>query len=249
MAEKRMISKSISISEKINELPDIFDMLLFTWMVPHTDDFGRMTGTPIKVKALVVPMLDKSAREVSESLKRLHDQELIIWYEVDGDKFIQIINFDKHQSGLHKRTTSKIPEFPGTSRNFLEIHGQEKRSELELKRTELNKDTTLLASDFDKVRKAYAEIHGVLDMPYSDSPLLTKLLEDGFKPELIIGIIKEKHKPAVKTLKFYDGAIRESVERAASNKSRTFHQQAARQEPNYVMREFTAEELESLPRG
>lgn len=122
MAEKRMISKSISISEKVNLLPDIFDMLLFTWLIPHTDDFGRLTGSPAKVKALIVPMLEKTLRDVEASLSRLHEAELIIWYEINRDKYIQIINFEKHQQGLHKRTNPKYPEYiPGNSGKFQEI--------------------------------------------------------------------------------------------------------------------------------
>lgn len=135
MAEKRMISKSISISEKVNMLPDVFDMLLFTWIIPHTDDFGRLTGSPAKVKALVVPMLDKSIREIERAIKELHDAGLIIWYQVESDKYIQVINFDDHQQGLHKRTRSKHPdppeigEIPGTSGNFLNLPSELNRTE------------------------------------------------------------------------------------------------------------------------
>ncbi|WP_348623657.1 DnaD domain protein [Paenibacillus peoriae] len=132
MAEKRMISKVISISEKVNDLPDVFDMLLFTWMIPHTDDFGRLAGSPAKVKALVVPMLDKLVADVKESLQRLESAGLIDWYEADGQKVVQIVNFEDHQQGLHKRTRSKFPDppannddifadFPGTSGNFPKI--------------------------------------------------------------------------------------------------------------------------------
>ena len=136
MAEKRMISKSISISEKVNMLPDVFDMLLFTWIIPHTDDFGRLTGSPAKVKALVVPMLDKSIRDIERSLQNLHDAGLIIWYQVDKDRYIQVVNFDGHQQGLHKRTRSKLPDppdnnidFPGTSGNFLNLPSELNRTE------------------------------------------------------------------------------------------------------------------------
>lgn len=129
MAEKRMVSKSISISEKVNLLPDMFDMLLFTWLIPHTDDFGRLTGSPAKVKALVVPMLDKSIKDVDRSLTELHKADLIEWYEIDGNKYIQIVNFERHQTGLHKRTLSKIPECPGDSRKFPEIPPQGKGRE------------------------------------------------------------------------------------------------------------------------
>lgn len=129
MAEKRMISKSISISEKVNSLPEYFDMLLFTWMIPHADDFGRLMGESTKVKALVIPLLPKTVREVSDSLQRLHDSGLIVWYTVDSGKFIQIVKFEGHQTGLHKRTKSRFPEVPGSSRNIPEIPGQEKGRE------------------------------------------------------------------------------------------------------------------------
>ncbi|MEV2910786.1 hypothetical protein ABNF65_19775 [Paenibacillus larvae] len=130
MAEKRMISKVISISEKVNMLPDIFDMLLFTWMIPHTDDFGRMVGSPAKVKALVVPMLDKTVRNVEEALGRLAAAGLILWYEAEGEKIIQILNFEKHQQGLHKRTKSKFPDYiSDDSGNFRGIPSEQNRRE------------------------------------------------------------------------------------------------------------------------
>ncbi len=125
MAEKRMLSKVISISEKVNLLPDVFDMLLFTWMIPHTDDFGRMAGSPAKIKALVVPMLDKGIADVARSLDVLADAGLILIYEAEGDRVIQVVNFEKHQSGLHKRTKPKFPappeDVPGNSGNRQEF--------------------------------------------------------------------------------------------------------------------------------
>lgn len=139
MAEKRMISKSISISERVNMLPDVFDMLLFTWIIPHTDDFGRLTGSPAKVKALVVPMLDKSFKEIERSLQNLHEAKLVIWYQVDGDKYIQVIKFDQHQQGLHKRTRSKLPEPPDSDSVIPELSGNFPGIPPELKGTELNR--------------------------------------------------------------------------------------------------------------
>ena len=126
------------------------------------------------------------------------------------------------------------------------------QTDIELeKEKEKEKEYTHAFDDFTRVSKVYAAIHGVLEMPYSNSPLLTKLLKDGISADHIIGIIREKHRPGVKTLKFYEGAIRDSWEegRAGALRSRGLSHSAARQEPNYVMREFTAEELEALPRG
>jgi hypothetical protein len=145
MAEKRMLSKVISISEKVNiELQDTFHMLLYTWMIPHTDDFGRLAGSPAKVKALVIPMLEKTKKDVEEALSCLHDVGLINWYEIDGDRFIQMKDFEQHQSGLHKRTKSKFPEppnltseIPGSSGKITDIPSELNRTEL--KRTEENR--------------------------------------------------------------------------------------------------------------
>lgn len=99
-----------------------------------------------------------------------------------------------------------------------DVRPPELEIELEIEK-ECIKDNAPL-DEFEKVRRAYAEIHDVMDMPYSNSPLLTRLLEEGFTADLIIGIIREKHKPSVKTLKFYEGAIRDSMEHSSSSRSR-----------------------------
>jgi hypothetical protein len=171
MAEKRMINKSISISEQVNGLPTLFDKLLFTWMIPHSDDFGRMPGSPPKLKALVVPMLEVKLKDVEQALQNMHTAGLIIWYEVDGDKYIQFPNFENHQTGLHKRTKSKFPEFPGSSENYVEIPSQQNRTELnrtEQKRREGNRteqegklkfadSVSLSQSEYDKLIQEYGK--------------------------------------------------------------------------------------------
>ncbi|ALA12626.1 DnaD domain protein [Paenibacillus larvae] len=176
MAEKRMISKVISISEKVNMLPDIFDMLLFTWMIPHTDDFGRMVGSPAKVKALVVPMLDKTVRNVEEALGRLAAAGLILWYEAEGEKIIQILNFEKHQQGLHKRTKSKFPDYiPDDSGNFRGIPSEQNRTEekrTEENRTELEQISGSRSRQEDPFRMFEHEGFGML------SPVLADRLKD-----------------------------------------------------------------------
>lgn len=100
-----------------------------------------------------------------------------------------------------------------------------------------SKNDTLL-DDFDKVRKAYAELHQKLDMPYTDSPILTRLLEDGFSAELIIGIMKDKYKSTVKTLKFYEGAIRDTAEVTGARRQRphTYYEHPSDKEAKHAAR-------------
>lgn len=146
-----MISKSISISKKFNvRLKDHFPRLLYLMLIPHTDDFGRMKGDPYDVKGLVFPIMeDVRGVDIEESLQELHSVGLIVWYEVDGEQFIQVTNFDPHQQGIHKRTRSKFPEppifydnSPGDYGNFRESPTDSRKFPLnrtEENRTELNR--------------------------------------------------------------------------------------------------------------
>lgn len=155
MAEKRMISKVISISKKFNiRINDHFTRLLYILLIPHSDDFGRLTGDPFKIKALILPMMnDVVWEEVEKALDKLHHAELINWYESGNERYIQIINFDDHQQGLHKRTRSKFPEPPNYSRKFPEIPSEQNRTELN--RTEENRtETNGVSVDFQsKIRE------------------------------------------------------------------------------------------------
>lgn len=125
MANRRMINKSISISLQVNRLSD-FAKLLFTWMIPHADDFGRLSGEPEVVKALVVPMMKQTSKDVAKALQEMVDVGLIYWYKVDNEQVVQLIKFEEHQTGLNKRTRSKFPgppemsngEIPGNSEKF-----------------------------------------------------------------------------------------------------------------------------------
>ena len=131
MARGRMISKSLSTSEKFAELiPRAgplaeFCQLLFPLMVSHTDDFGRLQGDPFTVKLVCHPSSPRPVDDFARGLELLQTVELIDWYTVNGKKYIQIQQFEPHQQGLHKRTKSRFPEIPGNSGSI-----EEKRREL-----------------------------------------------------------------------------------------------------------------------
>jgi len=143
MANRRMISKSISTSKQVNSISD-FAQLLFTWAIAHADDFGLLDGDPDVVWATVIPMKrSRTTEEVEVALTEWVKAELVWWYEVEGQKVIQFRTWEKHQSGLHKRTTPKyvsydiakksdvFRELPGTSVEF-------PPNRTELNRTEVN---------------------------------------------------------------------------------------------------------------
>lgn len=115
MARGRMISKSLSTSEKFAALVDTagplaeFCQLLYPLIVPHTDDYGRLQGDPFTVKHVVHPSSTRTLAEFRSALQQLADVKLITWYVVDRKQYIQVEHFDRHQQGLHKRTSSIFP--------------------------------------------------------------------------------------------------------------------------------------------
>jgi hypothetical protein len=134
MAERRMIARSISVSEQVAALETDFARLLFTWMVTHADDYGVMPGSPAKVRALVVPMLDHTANEVGKALEDMEAHALIGRYEVDGTSWLQFRTWETHQQGLHKRTDPKqpvyhMPENSGKTGTSLEVLENDRVSE------------------------------------------------------------------------------------------------------------------------
>lgn len=95
MSRKRYISTDMSKSGKLEELArraGDYGVLLFTWMIPHFDDWGRMEGEPDKVFFEVTPrfaMLGKTPEDAERAIAAMHDIGLITWYEVDGNRYIQ----------------------------------------------------------------------------------------------------------------------------------------------------------------
>jgi len=130
-----MISKSLSTSERRARLNDVagrlaeFCQAVYPLMVVHADDFGRHAGDPFTVKHVIDPTSRRTLDEFARALTFLDEVGLIHWYAVDDRQFYQVIDFDQHQSGLHKRTKSLIPEPPGNSRNPPEIPAELKGTE------------------------------------------------------------------------------------------------------------------------
>jgi uncharacterized phage protein (TIGR02220 family) len=148
MATGRMLRAKISVSPQVNDL-SLKSALIFTWIIPHVDDYGRLNADPRRLKAIIVPMReDITIDDIKESLIDIYDQKLIVLYMVDDEIYLELTKFEKNQGGLHKRTASKIPPpetaslkgfdcFPGNSGKFREIPGNS--PPIELNRTELNR--------------------------------------------------------------------------------------------------------------
>ena len=163
MARGRMISKAISLDEKVNALSDDTARLLFTWLITHLDCEGRMHGDAITVKSIVFPRRNISTGKIEKYLKELEKFELITRYFVNGNQYLLMKNFEKHQTGLRKdkELQSQIPPFSTENlRNGDGIGLTQVKDKDKDKVKEEDKDSSLSKEDvFEIYKKELAGMH------------------------------------------------------------------------------------------
>lgn len=118
MSRRRYISSDMSADAEIAELTEygLLPVLLYTWAIPHMDDWGRMTGESRQFKLLVCPALDVTVKEVEEALQQITNVGLWMRYESEGKKYIAIpkSKWFKYQSYINKgkRDNDRQSAFP-----------------------------------------------------------------------------------------------------------------------------------------
>lgn len=111
MAQARLLYKQISISEDVNKLP-LPARLLFTWLIPHADDEGRLKGNPVYIKACVVPYTNWSLKHIEKYLGLMNSMGLIYYFKQNGQQFIEFPKWDLYQRiDKNKLASSMLPSF------------------------------------------------------------------------------------------------------------------------------------------
>jgi hypothetical protein len=105
MPRARNIKPGFFMNEDLAEC-DLPARLLFIGLWCLADREGRLEDRPKRIGAFVFPYEDY---DVDALLNQLHEHGFILRYEVDGGKYIQIINFKKHQNPHPKEAASVIP--------------------------------------------------------------------------------------------------------------------------------------------
>jgi hypothetical protein len=104
--------------EDLAEFP-FWVRILFEGLWCHADKEGRLQDRPLRLKAQIFPY-DKKI-DVDQGLSLLAQPKkhsplhhpFIVRYEVGGEKYIQILSWDRHQSPHHTERDSEIPSFNG----------------------------------------------------------------------------------------------------------------------------------------
>lgn len=117
MAKARMLHKKISLSMQVNSL-SLPAQLLFTWMITHADDDGKIRGEPEYIKATVVPMKKWSFGLIKKYIEEIKNNKLIYFWNKNDEWFIQFIKWNNHQSIKSDRyKESDLPSFEGGDGN------------------------------------------------------------------------------------------------------------------------------------
>jgi hypothetical protein len=90
--------------------------LLFAGLWTIADREGRLEDRPRRLRAEIFPYEDLDADRLLEELAAIHESNghpaFLLRYELEGHRFIQIVNFVKHQQPHYKEAPSVLPAAP-----------------------------------------------------------------------------------------------------------------------------------------
>jgi hypothetical protein len=136
MARIRTIKPEFWTSEQITEC-SIETRLLFIGLLNFVDDGGRMPYSPKRIKGQIYPHDDFTSADIQRMIDELSSnalgEPLVVLYDVDGKRYLQITGWAKHQK-IDRPTyqfpdrNGVIPEGKGfTGKNGLDEHSTSAR--------------------------------------------------------------------------------------------------------------------------
>lgn len=105
MARARNIKPVFFTNEELVEIEPL-GRLLFIGLWTLADREGRLEDRPKKIKMELLPCDNCN---IDDLLQELHEHGLITRYSVNGNQYIQVTNFKKHQNPHVKEVASTIP--------------------------------------------------------------------------------------------------------------------------------------------
>lgn len=122
MARARLLKPGFYKNEFLVQVSP-YARLLFAGLWLLADRRGRLEDRPLKIKAELFPF---EAIDIEPLLNELADSSgrFITRYQIEGEKFIQIENFHKHQKPHIREAESEIPPCPISKANLGDAEAQ-----------------------------------------------------------------------------------------------------------------------------
>lgn len=112
MARARNLKPGFFSNEILAECQPL-TRILFEGLWCLADREGRLEDRPMKIKTAVLPYdncdIDKLLNELASKQEQDGNPAFIIRYEVEGKRYIQVLNFGRHQNPHIKESASTIP--------------------------------------------------------------------------------------------------------------------------------------------
>ena len=107
-----MIEVSVAYDERLNAMTE-WAQLLFMRILPHTDDSGRFTGSPVGIKARAFPMSERKISDFSKAVGEMIEHGVVAAYKVRDQIVLQYNRsaFERINAVLIKNSTVKS-EYP-----------------------------------------------------------------------------------------------------------------------------------------
>jgi hypothetical protein len=142
MAKRRMLSRRISHSKKVNKL-SLKAQLIYTWIIPYLDDYGCYIADPEDIKSEIFPKNKRiSVSDIESALSELQVGDLIIIYAADGKFYQKYNSFNSFQTFQSDRP--KKHEYPeckaGLEANGIQWNPVESLSKDKLSKDKLSKE-------------------------------------------------------------------------------------------------------------
>ena len=146
MARGRFLDKRITQDMRFTRV-STNAYLVYLCITPHLDVQGKMGGEPLVVRNIACGLHPDvlTVNEIGQCLGELDREGIIIWYEVDGVKYLKDPLFLTYQIGLRaqRENESYCPE-PADPRNTNDILGlddsEARNQNSELVRVKVSKD-------------------------------------------------------------------------------------------------------------
>jgi hypothetical protein len=107
MARIRTIKPGFFESEDVSVLP-LRARLTWIGLWTQCDDHGRTKDNARLIKARIWPLDDVTLRDVEDDLITLAAEGRIVRYEVDGKRYLAVVNWRNHQT-INRPSPSNIP--------------------------------------------------------------------------------------------------------------------------------------------
>lgn len=112
MPEWRKLHARITRSDDVNELPDDFCRLFWTWLPLACDSAGRCRDNAALLRAMLFPLrTDVTCEQISAGLEIFAGKGMIVRYQAKGRGYFYLPSWEKYQGSLDHRHEAE-PECP-----------------------------------------------------------------------------------------------------------------------------------------